>query len=109
MSPVSSGWKLVATTSPWRTATILPSAGPPSTRPRTSTAGPASSTHGARMNTAVSGPPGTPASGTRDSKDSACRPNALRRTVTSSPPIVDWSGGASSSRSASRTSPAQVP
>src|SRR3954453_20976305 len=108
-SPVSSGWKLVATRVPWRTATILPSAGPPTTRPSTSTDGPASSTHGARMNTACTGPPSIPSRPTSDSKESTCRPNALRRTVTSMPPRVCWSGGASTSRSASRIIPAQEP
>src|SRR4029079_3321378 len=44
-SPVSSGWKLVATRFPWRTATTLPSAAPPTTPPSTSTASTASPTH----------------------------------------------------------------
>ena len=43
------------------------------------------------------------------SKESTCRPKALRRTVTSSPPIVSWSGGASRIRSASRIIPAHEP
>ncbi len=46
-SSVSSGWKAQSSTSPWRTAT-----GCPSTSARTSTAGPCSSIHGARMKTA---------------------------------------------------------
>ena len=92
-SPVSSGWKLVATTFPWRTATILPSAGPPTTRPSTSTPAPASSTHGARMKTACSGPSPIPSMARSASKESTCRPKALRRTVTSRPPTVSWSGG----------------
>ena len=110
-SPVSSGWKLVARRDPWRTATILPSPAPPTTRPSTSTPGPASSTHGARMKTAGTGSPPSPApdSCTRDSNESTCRPNALRRTVTSSPPRVCWPAGASSRRSASRIIPAQEP
>src|SRR4051794_8352044 len=108
-SPVSSGWKLVATRFPWRTATILPSAGPPTARPSTWTASPASSTHGARMNTACTDPPSTPSSDRSASKLSTCRPKALRRPVTSSPPMVCWSPGASSSRSASRIIPAQEP
>ena len=47
----SSGWKATARMLPWRTAT-----GCPSTSASTSTPSPASSTHGARMNTARSGP-----------------------------------------------------
>src|SRR3954451_7522773 len=108
-SPVSSGWKLVATRSPWRTATILPSAAPPTTRPRTATPSPASSTHGARMKTAWTSPPSSPSNAMSDSKESTCRPNALRRTVTSRPPTVSWSGGASRIRSASMIIPAQEP
>src|SRR5215218_5388776 len=108
-SPVSSGWKLVATRFPWRTATILPSAAPPTIRPRICTPSPASSTHGARMKTACTGPPATPSKAMSDSNESTCRPNALRRTVASRPPTVSWSVGASRIRSASRIIPAQEP
>ena len=43
------------------------------------------------------------------SKESTCRPNALRRTVMSRPPSVSWPATPSSTRSASRIIPAQVP
>ena len=56
LSPDSSGWKETASMLPWRIAT-----GCSSTLPRTSTSGPCSATHGARMNTACIGPPFTPA------------------------------------------------
>ena len=79
---------------------------PPGRAPRPP--GPTSSTHGARMKTACTGS-ASPANARSPSKESTCRPNALRRTVTSSPPIVSWPGTPSSIRSASRIIPAQVP
>ena len=57
---------------PWRTAT-----GWPSTSASTSTPSPASSTQGARMKIACSGPPSQSSSA---SKEASWRPNALRRT-----------------------------
>ena len=71
-SPVCSGWNAVAITGPWRTATTLPDAGPatlPGTRASTSTPRPVDSTHGARMNTARTGPPATPVTARSDSND----------------------------------------
>src|SRR3954452_6296789 len=111
-SPSTSGWNEVAISDPCRTATILPAApsGAPasSIRASTSTSGPASSTQGARMNTACTGS-SRPAKVTWPSKESTWRPNALRRTVMWSPPSVSWSGVPSSIRSASMIMPAQVP
>src|SRR3954454_13812467 len=92
-SPVSSGWKATARTLPCRTAT-----GCPSTSASTSTSGPCSSTQGARMTTARSGP--KPSSSRSDSKLCVWRPNALRRALTSSSPR--WSRS-------SMIRPAQVP
>src|SRR6185437_6838391 len=66
-SPVSSGWKAVASAGPWRTATILPV---PGSEPSISTSGPVSSTHGARMNTARSAAPGIPVTGMSASNES---------------------------------------
>ena len=77
---------------PWRTAT-----GWPSTSASTSTSAPTRSTQGARMKTAWSGPSGQASSA---SKEASWRPNALRRTVTSSRPRCSES---------SMISPAQVP
>src|SRR5215475_6894263 len=113
-SPVSSGWKEVASSSPCRTATILPVAG---SVPRTSTCPPVCSTHGARMNTARNGAcrpgaPGGPAIPVMPmslSKESTWRPNAFRRTVMSIPPTVSWPSTPSSRRSASMIIPAQDP
>src|SRR5690606_26732273 len=90
-SPVISGWKEVASTSPCRTATILPAAGPDGTRARTSTSSPASSTHGARMKTACTGRSSAssrPSTTRSVSNESTWRPKALRRTVTSRAPSV---------------------
>src|SRR5919112_4748339 len=108
-SPVTSGWNDVASSAPCRTATILPAAGPSSTWPSTSTPSPTSSTHGARMKTARTGSPSTPATCRSSSKESTCRPKALRRTVMSMPPKVCWSARPSSTRSASRIIPAHAP
>ena len=74
------GWKAVARTFRWRTATILPVF----TRPRTSTPSPTRSTQGARMKTAWNVP--APSTSTSASNESTWRPNALRRTVMSSAP-----------------------
>src|SRR6266540_1242656 len=60
----------------WRTAT-----GCPSTSASTSTSSPCSSTQGARMNTARSGPPASPSTSSSVSKLATWRPNALRRAV----------------------------
>ena len=43
------------------------------------------------------------------SKESTCRPNALRRTVMSIPPMVCWSARPSRTVSASMIIPAQEP
>ena len=104
----TSGWNDVAINGPCRTATILPTASPVATRASTSTSGPADSTHGARMNTRVTGS-SSPAKSTSPSNESTWRPKALRRTVMSSPPRVSWPAVPSSIRSASRIIPAQVP
>lgn len=61
------------------------------------------------MKTAENGSAPTSGIGTSISKDSTWRPKALRRTVTSIPPIVSWCGAASRIRSASRIMPAQDP
>jgi hypothetical protein len=67
-------------------------------------------TQGARMNTAWNGPPSIRSMSTSSSKESTWRPNALRRTVTSMPPIVSSSGEPPPSmRSASRIIPAHEP
>ena len=108
-SPVTSGWNEVAISAPCRTATILPAAGPSSTVASTSTDSPTCSTQGARMKTACTGPPSRCAKSTSVSKESTCRPKALRRTVMSMPPSVSWSGLPSTIRSASRIIPAQDP
>ena len=63
--------------------------------------------HGARMKTASNSP--TPSTVTEPSNESTWRPKALRRTVMSMPPRPTWSGGASSTRSASRIIPAHDP
>src|SRR5207302_2381541 len=119
-SGVSSGWNATAVTSPSRTAT-----GWPSTSARTVTAGPQSSTHGARMNTARSGPPSRPSSSRSVSKLFTWRPNALRRVVRSSTPrwlrssminpahvasvgVPDSSSARSGSASASRSNPSVI-
>src|SRR2546423_871769 len=107
-SDVSSGWKDVASRFPCRTATILPVAGPPATRARTSTPGSTSSTQGARMKTPVSSP-SMPSNAIGSSKDSVCRPKALRRTVIGRPPKVCCPAAASTIRSAIMIIPAQVP
>ena len=60
------------------------------------------------MNTACTGS-SRPAKSRSPSKESTWRPNALRRTVMSSPPSVSWSAVPSSIRSASMIIPAQVP
>src|SRR6185312_3800454 len=82
-SPVSSGWKEVASSGPCRTATILPVAG---SVPRVSTCSPVCSTQGARMKTARNGVPAIPARLMSRSNESTWRPNAFRRTVMSIPP-----------------------
>src|SRR5262249_36492864 len=107
-SPVSSGWKEVASSGPCRTATILPVAG---SVPRISTCLPVCSTHGALMNTALNGAPGpvTPARPMPLPKESTCRPTPFRRPVMSMPPPVPWPSTPSSSRSASMIIPAQEP
>src|SRR5579859_3442978 len=108
-SGVSSGWKAVASSGPWRTATILPVR---CSVPRISTFSPTCSTHGARMNTARSGAAsgdGRPDSSMSCSNESTCRPNAFLRTVMSMPPNVCWPATPSASRSASMIIPAQDP
>ena len=111
-SPPTSGWNDVAISGPWRTATILPAAAPALgssvTRASTSTPPPTDSTQGARMNTACTGS-SSPAKSRSSSKESTCRPKALRRTVMSMPPSVSWPTTPSSIRSASRIMPAHVP
>ncbi len=112
-----SGWNAVASTAPCRTATARPAAAPADAPDRvlggtvasTSTCGPADSTHGARMNTARTGSPGTPSNRRSVSKESTWRPNALRRTTTSSPPSWRWSGRPSRISDASRIIPAHDP
>src|SRR5436190_9173793 len=108
-SAVSSGWNAVAISGPCRTATILPALLPSATVASVSTSGPHLSTHGARMRTAVIGRPGSGNHSTTRSDESTCRPNALRRTVTSRPPTPTCSAVPSSTRSASRIIPAQEP
>src|SRR5262249_41849239 len=105
-SPVSSGWKEVASSGPCRTATILPVAG---SVPRTSTCPPVSSTQGARMKTARNGAPATPPRLISLPTEPPGRPTAFRRTVMSIPPTVSWPGTPSSRRSASMIIPAQDP
>ncbi len=61
------------------------------------------------MNTAWNGPPSTPVSATGASNESTCRPNALRRTVMSTPAKPRWSGRPSSTSAASMIMPAQEP
>src|SRR4029450_7185716 len=100
--PGSWGWRAVASSLPWRTATTLPS-----TSARTSTSGPASATQGARMNAPATGPPPTPVRGPRARAAATWGPKALRRTRTSSTPSRSW-GGPSTSR-AMKIMPAQVP
>ena len=111
-SPPTSGWNDVAISGPCRTATILPAAGPwagsAGTLASTSTPSPTASTHGARMKIACTGSV-SPAKSRLVSKESTCRPKALRRTVMSRPPRVSWPSMPSSMRSASRIMPAQVP
>ena len=113
-SPVISGWNDVASRLPCRTATILPTApAAPRARPTpatTSTAEPTFSTHGARMNTAWNGRCDAVEVDARSaSNESTWRPNALRRTTTSSPPNVSWPAVPASMWSASMIIPAQVP
>src|ERR1039457_5411443 len=105
-SPVSSGWNAVASAGPCRTATILPVA---ASVPRISTRAPVCSTQGARMNTPRNAGPRTPASVMSLSNESTCRPNALRRTVMSTPPNVSCPFIPSSIRSASMIMPAHDP
>ena len=77
-SPVTSGWKAVASRWLPRTATTRGVAVPGGvTSAKTSTPGPTSSTHGARMNTARSRPPDTPANRRSVSKDSTCGPERV--------------------------------
>ena len=67
---------------------------------------PTDSTHGARMKTAWTGRVAEHRASSRSaSKESTWRPNALRRTVTSRPPMVSWSGRPPSIRSASMIMP----
>ena len=95
---------------PWRTATILPSAGPPVDPAEHLDARPGllhprrPDEHGVHRAAGAARRQATSAS-----KESTCRPKALRRTVTSSPPMVCWSGRPSRIRSASRIIPAQDP
>src|SRR5215211_3436699 len=91
-SSLSSGWNATAVTLPCLTAT-----GWPPTSASTSTPSPASSTHGARMNTARRV---CPSSSRSASKLATWRPKALRRALTSSSPRCSRS---------SMISPAQVP
>src|SRR5579862_2147502 len=107
-SGVSSGWKAVARSCPWRTATILPVR---CSVPRISTFSPTCSTQGARMNTARSGAASAPSpvSSMSCSNESTCRPNAFLRTVMSMPPNVCWPATPSASRSASMIIPAHDP
>src|SRR5260370_16406905 len=56
-SPVSSGWKAVASAGPCRTATILPV---PGSAPSISTSGPVSSTHPPPLNTPPTAAPRIP-------------------------------------------------
>ncbi len=90
-SPPTSGWNDVAINGPCRTATILPAAAPRAgssgTLASTSTPSPTASTHGARMKIACT-VSSNPTNSTSPSNESTCRPNALRRTVMSSPPRV---------------------
>src|SRR3954466_10228451 len=72
-SPAISGWKEITSMFSWRAAT-----GCPSTAASTSTASPCSAIHGARMNTARTGPPSMPSMSRSASKDRSWRPNALR-------------------------------
>ncbi len=83
--------------------------GPSDTMPRTSTFSPTRSTQGARMKTACSGPPGMPVISTGASKESTCRPKALRRTVIAMPSKPRWSGRPSSTSAANMIMPAQEP
>ena len=65
------------------------------------------------MNTAVNGAPAIPSIATGSSKDSTCRPKALRRTVMSMPPKVSCTPSQPAAglaiRSASRIMPAHEP
>ncbi|MEI2642009.1 MAG: hypothetical protein V9G10_06665 [Candidatus Nanopelagicales bacterium] len=61
------------------------------------------------MKTAGTAGPGSAGTSTAASNESTCRPNALRRTVMSMAPRLYWSGRPSSTWSASRIMPAQVP
>ena len=70
---------------------------------------PTESTRGARMNTARKGCSPTTGMSRSASKESTCRPKALRRTMTSRPPMTSWSGLASVTVSASMIIPAHDP
>ena len=94
VSAVSSGWNAATRKRPSRAST-----GWPSTSASTSTPGPASSIHGARMKTARSGSL-SPATSRSVSNDATWRPKAFRRTRTSTRPR--WSRS-------STIIPAQVP
>ena len=72
-SPESSGWNAMTRRLPSRAAT-----GWPSTSARISTPGPCSAIHGARMNTARTGPPSRSAKSRSASKERTWRPKALR-------------------------------
>ena len=82
---MSSGWKLLARTFPWRTRT-----GRSPSLARTSTPSPSLRKTGARMKTPWKGP--RPSTSRSSSKLSTCRPKAFRSTAASKTPRRGCSG-----------------